>query len=402
LPRSAIVALSALIFPFSDAASLISSLESRLANSMSADTVELLKQEHAEELQGLRAQAARAQELEMELTKTQEAESMLWLEFDCQLAKERKILSAKYDNEVDELRASLESKVESCDAKSSELETLRALDSKQHDDDLSAWRTWDRKLHSGLLGLEDALRGMLLSSLPSPCSFKPCPHFLAALVGAFLDSDGAAKAALEKYRAKQKIVSCSDPEAKFTSEELMALVKGQLHPVAKLGGELCQAIASVFKDFWPRRAVPGDIQMLLKWIPLVSNRVDVWKESSARAGAAQALESVLSWYLGVILDQLEHLREGGLAALDEAKLHQRTRAIAECANTSMLFDAGESDESLDDADFEEPSSAEASQKAPEDLADSSIPLSPSGNDFVLVARTGDAAPLEPAGSPSAP
>jgi hypothetical protein len=70
LPRNATVAMSALTFPFSDAASLISSLESRLANSMSADAVNLLKQEHAEELQGLRAQAARAQELETELTKT--------------------------------------------------------------------------------------------------------------------------------------------------------------------------------------------------------------------------------------------------------------------------------------------------------------------------------------------
>jgi hypothetical protein len=55
----------------------------------------------------------------------------------------------------------------------------------------------------------------------------------------------------------------------------MALVKGRLHPVAKLGGELRQAVASVFKDLWPGRAVPGDIQMLLKWIPLVSNRVDI-------------------------------------------------------------------------------------------------------------------------------
>jgi hypothetical protein len=53
---------------------------------------------------------------------------------------------------------------------------------------------------------------------------------------------------LEKYRAEQKIVPCSDPEAKFISEELMALVKGQLHPVAKLGGELHQAVASLFKD----------------------------------------------------------------------------------------------------------------------------------------------------------
>jgi hypothetical protein len=340
--------------------------------------------------------------LETELTKTQEVESSLRLEFDRQLAKEREILSAKYDSEVDELRASLESKVESRDAKISELESLWERDSKQHDTDLSAWRAWDCKLHSGLLGLEDALHGTLLPSLPILCSFKPFPHFLAALAGAFPDSDGAAMAALEKYRAEQKIVPCSDPKAKYTSRELMALVKGRLHPVAKLGGKLRQAVASMFKNLWPGRAVPDDIQTLLKWIPLVSNWFDVWKESVARAGATQDLESVLLWYPGVNLDQLEHLREGGLAALDEAKLRQRARAIAECANTSVLFDTGESDKSLDDADFEEPISAEALHKASEDPADNSIPPSPSGDDFVLAARTSDAAPLEPAGSPSAP
>jgi hypothetical protein len=59
-----------------------------LANSVSADAVELLKQKHAEELQGLQTQAAQAQELEMELTKAREAESSLQLEFDRQLAKE--------------------------------------------------------------------------------------------------------------------------------------------------------------------------------------------------------------------------------------------------------------------------------------------------------------------------
>jgi hypothetical protein len=324
------------------------------------------------------------------------------LQFDRRLTKEREILSAKYNSEVDELPASLESKVESCDAKISELETLRAFDSKQYDDDLSAWRAWDRKLRSGLLGLEDALRGMLLLSLPSLYFFKLFPHFLAALAGAFPDSGEAATAALEKYQAEKKVVPCSDPEAKFTSGELMVLVKGRLHPVAKVGGKLRQAVASVFKDLWPGRAVPGDIEMLLKWIPLVSNRVDVWKESSAQAAAAQALEFVLSWYPGVSLDQLEDLREGGLAALDEAKLRQRACAIAECADTSVLFDSGESDESLDDADFEEPSSAEAPQKSPEDPADNSIPPSPSGDDFGLAARTGDAAPLEPAGSLIAP
>jgi hypothetical protein len=168
---------------------------------VSADAVELLKQEHAAELQGLQAQAAQAQGLEMELMKTQEAESSLRLEFDHRLTEEQEILSAKHNSEVDGLRSSLESKVENRDAKISELETLRAFDSKQHDDDLSAWRAWDRKLHSGLLGLEEALHGILLLPLPSLCFFKLFSHFLAALAGAFPDSDKAAIAVLEKCRA---------------------------------------------------------------------------------------------------------------------------------------------------------------------------------------------------------
>jgi hypothetical protein len=340
--------------------------------------------------------------LETELTKTREAESELRLEFDRQLAKEREILSVKHDSEVGELHASLEAEVESRDAKINELETLRALDSKQHDNELSLWRTRDRKLHSGLLGLEDSLQGTLLLPHPSFCSFKLFPHFLATLAGAFPDSDEAATAALEKYRAEQEIIPRNDPKASFTFGELMALVKGRLHPAAKLGGELRQAVVSVFEALWPGRAVPNNIQTLLKWIPLVSNRVDIWKESAARAGAVQALEFVLSWYSGVNLDQLVHLREGGLAGLDKTKLRQRARTIAECADTDVLFDTGESDESLDDADFKEPSSVEAPQKASEDPTDSSIPPSPSDDDFILAARTGDAALLEPAGSPSAP
>jgi hypothetical protein len=207
---------------------------------------------------------------------------------------------------------------------------------------------------------------------------------------------------LEKYRAEQKIVHGNNPKAKLTSGELMALVKGQLHLVAELGGDLRKAVVSIFKALWPRRAVPDDIKTLLKWILLVSNRVDVWKESAARAGAAQALEFMLSWYSGINLDQLEHLREGGLVGLDESKLRQRARTIAECADTSVLYDTEESDESLDDVDFKEPSSAEVPQKASKDPAESSIPPSPSGDDFVLADRTGDAALLEPAGLPSAP
>jgi hypothetical protein len=243
---------------------------------------------------------------------------------------------------------------------------------------------------------------MFPSPFPSLRSFTSFPHSLIALAEAFPNSDGTAAATLEEYRAEQKIVPSSDPEAKLSSGELMASVTGRLYPVAGLGGDLRQAVVSIFKALLPGRAVPDKVQTLLKWIPLVSNRVDVWKESAARAGAVQALEFVLPWYPCVSLDQLEHLREGGSAGLDGAKLRQRACAIAECVDTDVLFDTGDSDESLDGVDFEEPSSAEVPQKAPKDLPDSSIPPSPNGDDFVLAARTGDAAPLDLAGSPMAP
>jgi hypothetical protein len=110
--------------------------------------------------------------------------------------------------------------------------------------------------------------------------------------------------------------------------------------------------------------VPDEIQALLKWIPLVSNQIDVWKESAAQAGAEQALEFMLSWYLGINLDQLENLHEGGLAGLDKVKLRQHACAITDCAETDVLFDGGDSDKSLDGMDFEEPSSTEEPQKAP--------------------------------------
>jgi hypothetical protein len=74
---------------------------------MSADVVESLKRDPAEKLQDLQAQAVQAQELETELAKAREAESLLRLEFDRQLAEEKRILSAEFNSKANELRATL-------------------------------------------------------------------------------------------------------------------------------------------------------------------------------------------------------------------------------------------------------------------------------------------------------
>jgi hypothetical protein len=139
---------------------------------------------------------------------------------------------------VNELCTTLESKVESHDAQINEMGILQKLDSERHDKEIGVWRARDRKLQSGLLGLEEALCGILPFLLLSSCSFMSRPHSLTAPARAFPDSNKAAAAALEEYRMEQKIIPSSDPKAQLSSGELIALAKGRLYPVAKLGGDL--------------------------------------------------------------------------------------------------------------------------------------------------------------------
>jgi hypothetical protein len=89
------------------------------------------------------------------------------------------------------------------------------------------------------------------SCFPALALFMSPPHSLIALAKAFPNSNRAAAAALEEYRTEQKIVPSKDPKAQLSSGELMAFIKGRLHPVAKLGGDLRRAIVSVFETLWP-------------------------------------------------------------------------------------------------------------------------------------------------------
>jgi hypothetical protein len=118
------------------------------------------------------------------------------------LAREKEILIAKYDTEVDELRTSHGVEIEGRDAKIRELTAPWGLDEDKHAAELSVWRARDRKLHAGLQGLEHALCG----TFPSPLLyFRSFVLFLlspADLAEAFPDSDKAAATAVEEYRAE--------------------------------------------------------------------------------------------------------------------------------------------------------------------------------------------------------
>jgi hypothetical protein len=162
--------------------------------------------------------------LETELAKAREAESLLRLEFDHQLAAEKKILSAEFDSKVEELRATLGSEAERCGA--------------QIDWKLSEGLTVSVMIRRSVFGVPVTARfspacwdWKFLSVVSFPSCFSalalPC-HLLTltALAGAFLDSNKTAAAALKEYRTEQKIVPSSDPKAELTSGELVALAKG--------------------------------------------------------------------------------------------------------------------------------------------------------------------------------
>jgi hypothetical protein len=117
----------------------------------------------------------------MELAKAKEAESMLRLEFEQRLAKEKEILAAKYDTEVDELRTSQGVEIEKRDAEIRKLADLWELECHRHAAELSIWRARDRKFHGGLQELEHALHGAFPFSLLHFLSFAPFPPYLSLL-----------------------------------------------------------------------------------------------------------------------------------------------------------------------------------------------------------------------------
>jgi hypothetical protein len=201
------------------------------------------------------------------------------------------------------------------------------------------------------------------------------------------------------FRKKYKIVHGKDSTAELSSVELAASVKGRLRAVATLGKQLRTAATSVFKTLWLGWEEPSTVSQLAQWMALVPNRVEVWKESAARAGVEHALSFALSWYKGIDLDQLEHLRKDGLNDIDPAKLRQCVCAIVECADTATLFDTGEG-EGDKDMELEVSSFTGSPEKMPEVTADDSAPPTPDGDGFVLAVRTAEGPLSEPADAPA--
>ena len=114
-------------------------------------------------------------------------------------------------------------------------------------------------------------------------------------------------------------------------------------------------------------------------------RLHAWKRSGARAGADQVLTHVLSWYEGLDLDVVQHLRTISPWCTDPAKVQRRQEVAHRIASwsdidvftTSLITSDSESDYEDDgetgatgDAEAEIPEEDDAASGAATEIVDS--------------------------------
>ncbi|KAM0839714.1 hypothetical protein ACQ4PT_060137 [Festuca glaucescens] len=88
----------------------------------------------------------------------------------------------------------------------------------------------------------------------------------------------------------------------FSMEEHLAAMQARVAPITMMGHELRLAAEEIYRLLWPTEILPAELGRLVEWLNTAPDRIQDWKESSARAGADMALSFVLSWYEEVSLD----------------------------------------------------------------------------------------------------
>ena len=76
----------------------------------------------------------------------------------------------------------------------------------------------------------------------------------------------------------------------------------RLEPTCRLLRRLQRAWSQVFEGLWPGAQIPQTPSRTADWLEVASKRLEAWKSSAARAGAAKALEFIKALYPGVRLD----------------------------------------------------------------------------------------------------
>ncbi|KAM0924166.1 hypothetical protein ACQ4PT_005132 [Festuca glaucescens] len=180
------------------------------------------------------------------------------------------------------------------------------------------------------------------------------------LAASFPETQAAALEAARLAREERRAAG-EEGSPYFSMEEHLAVMQARITPITMLGHELRLAAEEIYRLLWPTETLPAELGRLVEWLNTSPDRIQDWKESSARAGADMALSFILSWYEVVSLDQLEFRRAGVEDTLSPETLScrlARACAIADFINTAE-FVADPNPPTEEEGEEEEAEDAEA-------------------------------------------
>ena len=109
---------------------------------------------------------------------------------------------------------------------------------------------------------------------------------------------------MANYRLKKAESSGELPD-EWTIEDHLIAMATRVGRLKILGVELFTAAIRAFKVLWPEEVNPKSPKELAERLVESGTRLSQWRESTARAGADEAMMVVLSWYENLDLDLLQ-------------------------------------------------------------------------------------------------
>ena len=103
----------------------------------------------------------------------------------------------------------------------------------------------------------------------------------------------------------------------------MTSLLARVRPMRIIGVDVVDAALRAFRVLWPHEPRPSMMEGLIRFLDATDDRLQEWRESSARAGADEALKVVLSWYEGIKLEVLRGIRTNGKYVTDPELIKKR-------------------------------------------------------------------------------
>ena len=246
------------------------------------------------------------------------------------------------------------------------------------------------------------------------------PHVLTCVSAAegFPHTENAANLAVAKFRLQIAERSGEVADCWSIDDHLVAL-SHRLGPLQMFGIDVFNAAVHAFRVLWPEDKSEMTPKILAERLMGSGLRLDEWRESSARAGADEALSVILSWYETLDFDLFQSLRTNGKFVSEPEWIEKRKQlanSFIEYIDLDKLIDGpsfdqqrdepaeeadGESGE--DDEETEDDEEAEEVEKIEETGEDAAKPLEEGeiSEDPAAAARTEAGGPFPlPSNDPS--